>query len=105
MDNLRTTKLPLSTKGGITNLTRPSRIVFESTIFAMASIASGFFAILKFGAIQLDIPKRPSADKYIRRLSLVVFELRFNSVIFISSFCFVIEGLLKMQQHLLSLGQ
>jgi hypothetical protein len=56
----------------------------EPTMFAIASIASGFVAIVKLGTSQLDKPKRPSADKYIRRLSWIVFELNFKSVIFIS---------------------
>jgi hypothetical protein len=44
--------------------------MLEPTIFAMASIASGFLPKTESGASELEKPKMPSADKYNLRLRL-----------------------------------
>jgi hypothetical protein len=44
--------------------------VLEPTIFAIASIASGFLAKAENGVSELDKPKIPSIDKYSLRVRL-----------------------------------
>jgi hypothetical protein len=44
--------------------------MFEPTIFAIASITSGFLAKAESGANKLDKPKIPNVDKYSLRVRL-----------------------------------